>query len=420
MLDKARLYAESKKCIRCGLCQAVCPSYRAMRNEASVARGRNRLIRLLLEGQLSMTPRLKEDMFACLGCEACKINCPAGVITPELISALKAEYVEKDGLPFIQRTILRGVLPHSKRFALAMKMFKLGQTVKIVPGVASKMPETLSGRLAAIPERLPKPLSEELGKQDFPDGTKVAYFLSCTTNFMFPDLGWDALQVLERAGHGTAISTETVCCGKPQASLGDKETTVKMAIHNIRALSNLNVEAILTDCATCGSALKEYPHWLKGHPMEEEAKGIAEKVQDISEYLVKKGFKVGSLHQNLRVTYHDPCHLNHVLGVRTEPRQILKALPGVEFVESPDADRCCGGAGSFCLTHPEISERILEPKVSSLASTNPDLVATGCPMCKIQLQYGLRKTDVKVIHPVQLLARTFSEKTLRPDRSANK
>ena len=420
MLDKARLYAESKKCIRCGLCQAVCPSYRAMRNEASVARGRNRLIRLLLEGQLSMTPRLKEDMFACLGCEACKVNCPAGVITPELISALKAEYVEKDGLPFIQRAILRGVLPHSKRFSVAMKMFKLGQTMKIVPGVASKMPENLSGRLAAIPENLPKPLSEELGQHDFPEGTKVAYFLSCTTNFMFPDLGLDTLEVLEKSGHRAAILTETVCCGKPQASLGDKETALKMAIHNIKALSKLKVEAVITDCATCGSALKEYPNWLKGHPMEEEAKRLADKVYDISEYLVKKGFKVGTLQQKLKVTYHDPCHLNHVLGVRTEPRQILKALPGVEFVESPDADRCCGGAGSFCLTHPEISEKILEPKVSSIVSTNPNLVATGCPMCKIQLQYGLRKTDVKVVHPVQLLARTFSEKSVRPNHSSHK
>lgn len=149
--------------------------------------------------------------------------------------------------------------------------------------------------------------------------------------------------------------------------------------------------------------------------MEEEAKRLADKVYDISDYLVKKGFKVGSRQQDLKVTYHDPCHLNHVLDVREEPRQILKALPGVEFVESPDADRCCGGAGSFCLTHPEISEKILEPKVSSIVSTNPDLVATGCPMCKIQLQYGLRKTDVKVVHPVQLLARTFSEKPLRPD-----
>lgn len=407
MLDKAKLYAESKKCIRCGLCQAVCPSYRANRNEASVARGRNRLIMMLLQDQLEMTPRLKEDMFACLGCQACLRNCPAGVVTPELVSELKAEYVNKEGLPLAQWAILRSVLPYPKRLKFAAKSFKWGQKTNLVSRVSRGMPESLRGRLEVLPKEIPKPLAEELQGEAFPQDAKVAYFLSCTTNFIWPDLGRDVLYVLEQSGHKASICNTTVCCGKPQASLGDKKTAIKMAIHNIKALSKLDIETVITDCGTCGSALKEYPQWLKGHPLEAEAKRLADKVMDISAFLVKKGFKVGTNPQDMKVTYHDSCHLNHVLNVKAEPRKILKALPGVEFIEHSDAERCCGGAGSFCLTHSDVSEKILEPKVQSILATNPDLAVTGCPMCKIQLQYGLRKTKIDVIHPVQLLARTF-------------
>ncbi|MHB1653986.1 MAG: (Fe-S)-binding protein [Desulfitobacteriaceae bacterium] len=406
MLDRENLLAEAKKCIRCGLCQAVCPSYRVVRNEPAVARGRNWLVRQLVEGQLTMSPRLKDEMFACLGCEACQTNCPAGVRTPEIVAQLRSEYVAKDGLPFTQLAILRGMLPHPKRLALAAKTFRLGQKMKAVAAVAKGFPESLKGRLEVLPEVLPEPLQEKL-KPGFPEEAKVAYFLSCTTNFLTPNLGWDTLEVLKQSGYQAAICTDTLCCGKPQNSLGDQDTALKMAVHNVQILSKLPVEAIVTDCATCGSALKEYPRWLKGHVLEEEARQVAAKVYDISEFLVKKGFKVGDYSQKLTVTYHDPCHLNHAQGVRQEPREILKSLPGVTFVESPDADRCCGGAGSFCLTHPQVSERILEPKVESILSTKADRVATGCPMCKIQLQYGLRNTDVKSSHPVELLARTF-------------
>lgn len=405
MLDRKALLAETKKCIRCGLCQAVCPSYLAIRNEAAVARGRNRLIRQLAEGNLTMSPRLKEDMFACLGCEACQANCPAGVKTPEIVAYMRAEYVAKDGLPFVQAAILRKVLPHPKRLKLAAKSFRLGQVTKIAGSVAKSLPESLKGRYEVIPEILPEPLETELPK--FPQDAEVAYYLSCTTNYLNPGLGRDTLKVLAASGYKAAISTETVCCGKPQNSLGDQKTAIEMAAHNVEVLSKLNVEAIVTDCATCGSALKEYPHWLKGHPLEEEAKKVAAKVYDISEFLVKKGFAVGKKKQELTITYHDPCHLINAQGIKAEPRTILKSLPGVNFVESPDADRCCGGAGSFCLTHPETSEKILEPKVEGILSTHPDLAATGCPMCRIQLQYGLRKTDVQVVHPVELLARTY-------------
>lgn len=406
MLERKVLLAETKKCIRCGLCQAVCPSYRAVRNEAAVARGRNRLIRLLFEDQLTMSHRLKEDMFACLGCEACQANCPAGVKTPEIVAKLRAEFVAKEGLPFAQVAILRGLLPHPGRLALAAKTFRIGQQTKIVSAVAKKLPQSIQGRMKVLPENLPKPLEEQV-ERSFPSDAKIGYFLSCTTNFLNPGLGLDTLKVLKQSGYQAAICTGTLCCGKPQNSLGDQETALEMAIHNIKKLSALPVEAIVTDCATCGSALKEYPIWLKGHPLEEEAKRLAAKIYDISEFLVKKGFKVGEQTQKVTVTYHDPCHLNHAQGIRQEPRTILKSIPGIKFVESPDAERCCGGAGSFCLTHPEVSEQVLEPKVESILSVSPDLVATGCPMCKIQLQYGLQRTEIKVLHPIELLAKTF-------------
>ncbi len=411
MLDRPELIAETKKCIRCGLCQSVCPSFKAIRNESAVARGRVRLIRELAEGRLNMTPRLKEDMFACLGCEQCKAICPAGIHIPEMISAMRSEYVAKDGLPFTHRAVLRGVLPHAKRVSLAAKAFRLGQKTKIVPTVARCLPSGLRGRLQVMPETLPIPLVDQIEPNQFPKDATVAYYLSCTTNYLTPSLGHDVLKVLAKAGYKAMICMDTLCCGKPQQSLGDKETAIKMAIHNVKALSSLPVEAIVVDCATCGSTLKEYPELLKGHPEEKEARELAQKTYDISEFLVKKGFKVGNTTNSVTVTYHDPCHLKNAQGVRDEPREILKALPGVNFVESYDSDRCCGGAGSYCLTHTGISDKILEPKVKDLLATKAQYVATGCPVCRMQIQYGLRNTNVKVVHPVELLARSFAPET---------
>lgn len=407
MLKQEDIYAESKKCIRCGLCQAICPSYRAVHEETAVARGRNRLILELARGSLTMSPRVKQEIFACLGCEACEHNCPAGVRTPELVTAIKSQYVEKDGLPLIQWLILRGMLPHPQRFALALKTFQIGQRTKVVKTVTALLPKSLKGRMETLPEVLPRPFQQQLQGVVFTREADVAYFLSCTTNYLNPSLGFSVLKVLAHSGYHATVCTETLCCGKPQASLGDRETAIKLAMHNVKVLSELKVEAIVTDCATCGSALKQYADLLEDHSLADQAKRLAAKVYDISEFLVKKGFASGTIMNQATVTYHDPCHLNHAMGVSREPRDLLRAVPGIKFVESSEADRCCGGAGSFCLTHPDVSDKVLEPKVKSILDTKADVVATGCPMCKIQLEYGLKGSPVKVVHPVELLAQSY-------------
>ena len=190
----------------------------------------------------------------------------------------------------------------------------------------------------------------------------------------------------------------------PHLAYGDTKAAAQIAAQNCRILRQIEADAIITDCATCGSTLKGY------EAITPSAKDLTGKIYDVSEFLINKlEVKPGVKPVEAVVTYHDPCHLGRSQGIKTAPRELLAQIPGMQFKEMAEADRCCGGAGTFNIRHYEIAMKILERKISNILQVEPTILATGCPGCKMQLEHGLslKKRNLPIMHPVEILAETY-------------
>jgi glycolate oxidase iron-sulfur subunit len=245
-------------------------------------------------------------------------------------------------------------------------------------------------------------LSPAAGKARY----QVGFFLGCAQNLLFAEQSAATVRVLNRNGCSVITPRKTVCCGLPASAHGRDDLARAQAIRNIRAFEHTGVDVILTDCATCGSALKDYGRLLAEDPAWEGPAGrFSRKVQDISEFLLSISLRKPQKPLERRVTYHDPCHLRRGQGIWQQPRQLMQLIDGLDLVESPEADSCCGSAGSHLLTHYETSVRVLDRKTRNIAFTRAQVVAAGCPACRMQLGVGLRRSelDMQVVHPVQLL-----------------
>jgi glycolate oxidase iron-sulfur subunit len=240
---------------------------------------------------------------------------------------------------------------------------------------------------------------------------RVGFFLGCADDLVFNSAGSATVSLLSDNACEVVIPARLECCGMPCLGYGEMEQAIKLAKNNIEAFEAAQVEYIITDCGTCGSFLKGYSDLLKGQPQyAERAEKFSQKIRDISEFLVER-IDRKSITGEIRgkVTYHDSCHMRWVQKVSSQPRQILELIPGLELVEMREADTCCGGAGSYNLTHYKASMGILDRKMSNIAATGADLVATGCPGCRIQLRLGVKRRSLKgqVVHPVELLRQAY-------------
>ena len=385
--------------------------YNALGSEPAVARAKVRLARELADGNLKVTPRMKKIMSLCLNCKACVANCPSQVQTDKLVLAARAEIKDKDGLPFMLSAALKQFLPSNNLQGAAAKASYLYQQLGVQKamrglGLIKAVSPDLAKMESVMPEFAPRTFRAELENMKLKRGgkIKVAYFLSCMTNMVNTELGKAVVDVLERHGCDVYIPTDVQCCGTPQLAYGDVETAETLAKNNARLLAETGADYIVTDCGTCGDMLRNYEELVP------EAAGFGKKVLDISEFLVDVvGVKPGDKPVNAVVTYHDSCHLNRGQKVNRQPRAILKAIPGLTLKEMPEADRCCGGAGSFALTNYDLSMQVLDRKMNNVKAVNPDMLAAGCPACKMQLEHGVARHDLKipVVHPIELLAKTY-------------
>lgn len=361
------------------------------------------MTRELLEGNLQLTPRLRQFMDLCLGCQACAENCPNKIPTAKIVAAARAQFVKDHGLPMVYYLALRWGLKNPAIMETVFASLGLARNLSLT----KLLPHSLKEKEEILPSLPPKTFWEQY-KAKPGKGKKVAYFVGCMTNLVFPQIGLTAVSMLETYGY-EVIVPKVYCCGLPHYSSGDMPTARELALKNMAVFAAHEVEAILTDCGSCGSALKEYPHWLEDRE-QAKAREFAGKIRDITEFLVNDaGIKPGSLVLNRTVTYHDSCHLNRTMGVAKEPRLLLKSLPGVDYREMNDANRCCGGAGTFNIKNPEISLKILERKMAAAQGTGADTLAVGCPSCRMQLALGARKFNVpiEILHPVELLAMSY-------------
>ncbi len=406
-------------CIRCGLCLAVCPTYQEYKNETASPRGRVALARKGLDGELELTPNLIEQMYGCFACMACNDICPVGIRPADL--ALGMRYVQEQLHPAAwKENLFSGVVAKPGRMELATLPLRLYQKLGIrrlvyALGIRKLMPKQLrdlESMLPHLPQRPIRQILPEVTPAKKESHYRVGFFLGCAQSLMFSDQSLATVRVLARNACTVITPKDTVCCGMPAAGYGRQDLVVKQAKQNIALFEKADVEVIVTDCATCGSKLKEYGEILSGDPVwSERAAAFSSKVKDISEFLLSIPLEKPTGRINARVTYHDPCHLRRAQGVWKEPRELLGMINGVEFVELPEADVCCGSAGSQLITHYETSLKVMDRKVNNLQSTQAEIIASGCPGCQMQLNVGIRRhgLNVKVVHPIELLDQAFKD-----------
>jgi glycolate oxidase iron-sulfur subunit len=392
--------ADLDKCTKCGFCMSSCPVYREERVESSVARGKIMLIRSLLAGDLTTTPAMAEQLNRCTLCMACAQNCPAGAHVPSVITAARADKVKQRGLSFPNKLIYRWLLPRRRLFGYAVRFASWFQGI-FMPKTQGTI-RHLSLFLAAlgkgrhIPRIAPKFLRQSVPEINNPPAGipvkyTVGYFTGCMTDFVFPELGKKIINFLNRNGVTVAVPRGQGCCGAPVfLGAGDFATGRKMADTNVKAFKDLDY--VITDCATCASAMKDYAKFLADtDARKRDYTEFAGKIKDITEFVVNilklppSAYRVAPEFRGKTVTFHEPCHLGRYLGVKEPPRYILKSLPDIKYVEMPDADRCCGMAGTFSIYFYELSKKIADRKVADIKATGAGIVVTDCPGCQIQL-----------------------------------
>jgi glycolate oxidase iron-sulfur subunit len=407
------IYDEVARCNRCGFCQPTCPIYRVTGKEGSVARGHHAHVRSVIEGQLDFTSQMKAPLFECLLCRACVANCFPAVKTHEVMVIARAAYKRRFGQPRIERLLFHEVLPYPSRMRRLVKLAALGKLTRLshlaraleIFGWFGKRISRAEGLVEALPL---KSLKEEVAGNSIPSvgpRGKVAYFFSCGFDLVFPQVGWATLRTLQRSGYGVEF-LDNYCCGLPPHSYGDLEAASDLARRNLKVFRGTEVKAILTDCSSCASFLKEYPKLLVKDPaLQGEALAFSQKVKDFAEFFHAEGLPQPLVPFPHQVTFHDPCHLSRYQGMAPLARGLLKSIPELKFREMPEADWCCGAAGSYNIVHYEQSMKVLDRKLDNLEKTGAEILGTSCPSCMMQLSYGMRRRGHpgKVMHLAQIL-----------------
>ena len=404
------IHARSLDCVHCGLCLPACPTYLETGREVSSPRGRVYLMRGVAEGRIPLGEVVADEAYLCLGCRACETACPSGVRYGSMLERLRAE-VSRAGLrrglaPRLERFVLRQLVPRRARLRLAIDLLGLAQRLRLDVLAARLLP----GRLRDAPRLLPSvpprsaraPLPERVPAQGERRG-RVAFFSGCVMAELFAETNAATVRVLAREGFEVWIPRAQGCCGALLAHAGDASRAHALARHNLAAFSASEIDAIVTNSAGCGAALRDAGDWLPG-----EGEPFAAKVRDVCEWLDAEGLCAPRGRVAARVCYDDPCHLVHGQRVGAAPRRLLAQVPGLVLVPHADPGACCGAAGTYNLTHPEMSRAVLARKIASLADADPDLVASGNPGCLMQLRAGLARAGLRAraVHPVEILDRS--------------
>jgi glycolate oxidase iron-sulfur subunit len=413
-------------CMRCGMCQAVCPLYAQTGREADVARGKLALLDGLLKEMFDDPQGVAERLNKCLLCGSCAANCPSGVRVLDIFLKARAILTGYSGLSPAKQLVLRGMLSRPELFD---RLAEWG--AKFQPLFTRPVNETVGTSCARLVSPLlqdrhfrplaPVPFHREVPKLDTKpasaQGLRVAVFVGCLIDKIFPTVGRATVKVLRHHGAGIFLPDGQGCCGIPALSAGDTETFDRLLRRNLERFELDRFDHLVTACATCTSTIKEVWPVMADRfdkALQQRVAQLAEKTLDISQFLVTKLGIAGGKRQAeaLRgqalktVTVHDPCHLKKGLGVFREPRALIEATDGYRIVEMAEADACCGMGGSFNLQYYEISSGIGRLKRENIRATGCSQVATGCPACMLQISEALSKAGdrIAVRHPVEIYA----------------
>ncbi|HLH21088.1 MAG TPA: heterodisulfide reductase-related iron-sulfur binding cluster [Chloroflexota bacterium] len=407
-------------CVHCGLCLPNCPTYRERYVEPSSPRGRIHLIRQVAEGRIGLdSPVFREQMYQCLDCRACEAVCPSGVQYGQLVEAARAQIERATPRPWSQRLLRRvvfgGLFASMPRFRLFAGLLRLYQRT----GLQRLARATGLLRVAGLAERermlpaIDRQFLVPKGQTWMPTGTaqrRVALFAGCVMSTAYAEIDRATARVLAANGCEVVAPPGQGCCGALHVHAGLLDDGRALMRRNVEAFERLDVEAIVVNAAGCGAALKEYGHLLADDPAyAERAAAMAAKVKDVTEYLAALDLVPPPGRLDLRVTYQEPCHLVHAQGIKTQPRQLLRAIPGVQLVEMAESDLCCGSAGIYNLTNPGLSGDLRRRKLANALDMTPEVIVSANPGCMLQLQAGLAEigSPIRVRHLVELLDEAY-------------
>ncbi|MEN1969907.1 (Fe-S)-binding protein [Lentibacillus sp. N15] len=401
-------------CVHCGLCLEACPTYQETGEEHNSPRGRVHLIKSVAEGKIGINEAFSESIFNCLDCRACETACPANVQVGGLIEEARGQIRQADPLTgingMLNKSFLQGIFPHQNRLNTVGNLMKFYQKsglqqVARKTGVLHVMPKHLKEMETILPD-VEKPVLGRFPEVIPAEGKtkgRVAMLTGCIMDIMFSDVNQATIRVLTHNGYEVGLPKEQGCCGALHIHAGDRKTGKELAKQNIEAFKDY--DKVLINAAGCGCALQEYDELFRNDPeMLPLAKAFSKKIEDVSKFLYDNDFKRPKTEVNKKITYHDACHLAHGQGVRFEPRQLLKEIPGIEMIDLPDADRCCGSAGIYNLTHPEMAGKLLDRKMDDIPD-NVEIITMGNPGCMLQIALGVERhgRSEQVVHTVQLL-----------------
>jgi glycolate oxidase iron-sulfur subunit len=414
-------------CVHCGLCTASCPTYVETGNEADSPRGRIYLMRQVIDGALELDETVKGHIDLCLNCRACETACPSGVQYGKLIEPFREHLEHLDPgqatrpLSFIQRWMLMKIFPSRTRTRLALAPARLSQWTRMdwlarKTGLLRLLPKSLrvmhdmlpplQRHYGRLPERLPA-----IG----PKRATVGMFLGCVADGLFPQTNYATAKVLQANGCEVWIPKSQGCCGALHYHTAQEETARMLASTNCESFGVNTPEwdrldAVITNAAGCGAMLKDYSHMTAGQPMHNAATAFNAKVKDVTEFLHELGPVKPTHRLPIRATYHDACHLRHAQQIFKQPRALLELIPGLELVPLPESELCCGAAGSYNLTQPEMATRLGDRKAEQIRSTGATALFTGNVGCLMQIIRHLKTAapEIWCAHPMDALWASYS------------
>lgn len=399
-----------RECVKCGVCQAHCPAYQVSKKEGAVARGKIALAAAILDGETILEERLQQDISMCLMCGSCVNKCPNKVPTNEIVGAIRRKISDRQGLSLVGKGV--STLLGSK--ALMKTLSKSGAMVS--PLLLKKVPETSGMRLRfpspvmrdrTVPKIAFRNLFERIPEftQGRTDKPVIGFFAGCSITYAYPEIGEAMVSILQRMGYSVYVPRSQKCCGIPALSSGDGKLVGELAEANVSAFDQRKVQYIITACASCNGGIGEYYKTMKA-----DYGDFTGKVIDFSVFLKQEGLfeelaGMKKWPERAKVTYHDPCHLR-TQGITKEPRELLRSLPNVDFIEMESAGTCCGLGGTFSVYHYESSKAIGARKVPGMKESGAEMIATACPGCIIQLQDIINHAGLKMkaVHILELMA----------------
>lgn len=409
-------------CVHCGLCTSACPTYVETGDENESPRGRIYLMRGVTDGKLQLNDRVRQHLELCLDCRACETACPSGVQYGKLIEpfrvAMDATDENAKGNDWFHRWILFGLFPYSRKLRRALLPARIAQRIGLLNLLkATRLTRLLPVQLQRMVDMLPPPRRNEGALPEFLPAigrrrATVALFAGCIGDAMFRHVNWATARVLQQNGCDVHIPPTQACCGAIHFHGGSSEPAREFADQNLAAFPLERFDAIINNVAGCGSMLKDYGHHWHDEKQGERTAWSA-KVRDINEFLDQLGLVRPEGEIRAVATYHDACHLLHAQKIHDAPRRLLAQIPGLQLHDLPESELCCGAAGTYNLTQPEMSGRLSRRKMENIKRTGARVAITSNAGCALQIAREAREQgeQLAVVHPMELLDCSYRRET---------